>query len=1771
MTLFYSIYEPSELDINVPSSPSDDKYDDTEERYVEERPNIYSTAAESLTIPKKKVSPPLALTLPDITKPPLTDADLEMLTTELDAKARMEAEAREKLRKNYEERRRTYIKTSTPNRRPPGAEDEDLFDGILSGIDDRILEDDIIKDTDRRLSSDAKDKTSANKSSTQSRFSSRESTDSTRQKVYKRLADKYNPKPKSKTTTGEPPPPSISTSDKNRNAAHQNCDRIISSSNSERKTYDKNISDTSANVPSHMTLDKKIPTLLTSAYDRNVGLMSPTSDKSNSINRSSSLWSPTPSDDNLSDNYSSTSSFNPIKTSHYEVPLYDGTKSNQNKPQYKSNGYSSIDSINPFDDPRPAFPDDHMDSHYLNCENTFSYDDYRKQENMFKNPHYMMDRKPPHHHHQQQQGIEERSRDPRLCRDNSDRQNYDNRQLIPPLSLPPHQQLQQPYYNPQMQPNYPVTNLYQAPAMIPNNDNIHVQKQNVVQVPIRRADPRTSNWTDQRLTNSMRNDKQQSMPKPSAPVARPRTPLWSEPKTLNTIAKSEFKTGKEMTRENQKEKETKSISKQTEPSKQVKPKSGGKSDKKEPKSDVKTNKTKQKKNSDQKTSKNETKVKRTGSKTKDLTKSVYDKVYAKIDAGEQFTSPLESLYGADTKSSRGYGFQKFKIPKKPKPEPEVITEQYSQSNLPVAEMTECWDTEIETNKTAQVTTESWDAEIETNLTNRIEMEECWDSEIVSNIFENDETVEERNDADVDESYDINIKKKTKNLTKRRVRPLSSDEDDVDDDNNKDVSNDVINKTNDTPQTDTLTKGINDLKDGTLNKSDFIEIINSMLGAQQTKKLAKIKRILQSDESSEDDDEISTNSNKQKTEIDKNFDEAMKQLKKMRTNKKDATRGDRLKMDEQPKEEPKKEKPKQIRRSELDRLHDDIKEVMGESMHQTSIKRNCTVSRNQSNSSTSNTNDKSDSSNTKNKSDDKKVTINASDEAAENSEDTNVSLSSNDSMRKLRSSTRSLRVLIEKPDALFKKKLKKERNLKNVEDKECVNNEKIQPKRKQRQQRTKINSESESNLTDTEDDNKSTKTVKKKLTKMKKGINRTGRKSKVDLTNTDDTSEVSEFNDTSSRDDKLITTITLPTKTKIAKNKGKVKRQESAESTQINSEYLQETSNIVTTDITSKRDDSVENAKVRRAPKSIIVTPNILKELHNITYYYQPAMKMRCKLCTHKNFNLAAHYVSLHNDYEVLISRFDPETTQRAIDESIAWNLNAEEPYEMLINNKRKHFSFSCRFCSLNYHKEFTENFYNHLTSHTGEFRNRCDHCSYASSNLKNLKLHVTHKHRTKAPETEPPPLNYKYVFGYLCTECNYVQLHKENTEKHVKSFHSETNPEIIKISMSSFKETVLETDDLLSSESIDNVSAVSPLQKNVFTCETDINFDEENNLDEKRPNVKTMKINETVRPRTSIAEVLKTKLNNSIIEENEEKQKRENDEKWKDEVKREEETVVLVKEDDDDFDTPEMDIDETCTTNFSKIITSELNDANVENTQQFNNIVKAEDMERGLCVNEEKGTTDVNPHCQSVINCPKSLSSVYPPPSSSTVTSTTNLSTDVTSVVVKDTNSSTTGIVVKQEIVPLKKINKLLRTESIVIHVKQDNIIYTCLMPNCDYFCEESNNFEEHCKTHNESVPLICNICNLKYEHEGSNVNVLDLFNHLKFTHLDVKPEIDATPPSTTTQNVNSNVPLLIPKQEVTSSIDDSNNSNAPLFTKSEHFPISFQLTSVESQVRIIN
>lgn len=213
------------------------------------------------------------------------------------------------------------------------------------------------------------------------------------------------------------------------------------------------------------------------------------------------------------------------------------------------------------------------------------------------------------------------------------------------------------------------------------------------------------------------------------------------------------------------------------------------------------------------------------------------------------------------------------------------------------------------------------------------------------------------------------------------------------------------------------------------------------------------------------------------------------------------------------------------------------------------------------------------------------------------------------------------------------------------------------------------------------------------------------------------------------------------------------------------------------------------------------------DVNLIDYAWGGQDKYKCLLCTFVGKNIVYHYKSTHPGREVLISRFKSTDAQDAILDTERGSTSATRTSQTC--------KFCCRFCCFvteGAADMALEAFYEHCTTHTGEYRNHCNNCAYQTVAKASMRTHyykMCRRDKTfneSASEDIVPKEGG--IYGYLCCSCNYVQLKRENVVAHVAFWHREhANTEILKINMSAITVGLISNEQPRESASVNTEEA----------------------------------------------------------------------------------------------------------------------------------------------------------------------------------------------------------------------------------------------------------------------------------------------------------------------------------------------------------------------------
>lgn len=217
-------------------------------------------------------------------------------------------------------------------------------------------------------------------------------------------------------------------------------------------------------------------------------------------------------------------------------------------------------------------------------------------------------------------------------------------------------------------------------------------------------------------------------------------------------------------------------------------------------------------------------------------------------------------------------------------------------------------------------------------------------------------------------------------------------------------------------------------------------------------------------------------------------------------------------------------------------------------------------------------------------------------------------------------------------------------------------------------------------------------------------------------------------------------------------------------------------------------------------------PKIFSNEELLKYVWLPKQdRFSCLYCPWNGKNIVHHYALSHGTQELLISRLPIEQSKLAKEEALTGAYDQRLPNPVTKDTRK----FLCRFCTfqtVGTPAMAIEAFYEHCTTHTGEYRFSCRSCTYRTVARSSMRTHCSRKRNnpcrgdyanTSMAFIEDPVPDDDFLYGYLCTACNFVQLKESNVVEHVKLQHA-TSPytEILKIDMSSHEDDDLFSDDI---------------------------------------------------------------------------------------------------------------------------------------------------------------------------------------------------------------------------------------------------------------------------------------------------------------------------------------------------------------------------------------
>lgn len=165
--------------------------------------------------------------------------------------------------------------------------------------------------------------------------------------------------------------------------------------------------------------------------------------------------------------------------------------------------------------------------------------------------------------------------------------------------------------------------------------------------------------------------------------------------------------------------------------------------------------------------------------------------------------------------------------------------------------------------------------------------------------------------------------------------------------------------------------------------------------------------------------------------------------------------------------------------------------------------------------------------------------------------------------------------------------------------------------------------------------------------------------------------------------------------------------------------------------------------------------SVEKNTNRSMYYANTLYKSLCSLCNKKDLRLVSHHLKHHPNHEVPIARPSPIFADRLRAQS--------QPFD-LYKNKISGVCFFCEEIKTSYKSQWST----HILTHTGESQHFCTGCDTYF--------------KQKCAHSKCKPQQFVSIYelngssgaleGYMCKDCNYLQIGKSQLEKHLSSQHN---------------------------------------------------------------------------------------------------------------------------------------------------------------------------------------------------------------------------------------------------------------------------------------------------------------------------------------------------------------------------------------------------------------
>ncbi|KAL3271101.1 hypothetical protein HHI36_021597 [Cryptolaemus montrouzieri] len=178
------------------------------------------------------------------------------------------------------------------------------------------------------------------------------------------------------------------------------------------------------------------------------------------------------------------------------------------------------------------------------------------------------------------------------------------------------------------------------------------------------------------------------------------------------------------------------------------------------------------------------------------------------------------------------------------------------------------------------------------------------------------------------------------------------------------------------------------------------------------------------------------------------------------------------------------------------------------------------------------------------------------------------------------------------------------------------------------------------------------------------------------------------------------------------------------------------------------------------------------QLHDKDYYLKPDQpSLQCRACEFSTKWIAAHYRSEHPDVEVLSSRLAPDIAAAAIADALV-NKVAYEKDDKVSNAKHFYNCSFCEYKITTLPRMYRDHVSIHTGEfrHKCPYCNyRRSHIKSMQTHVS--EVHAAEEATERRHIISQPSTNHRNVYGYICELCNYTQMSLQRLEDHAELYH----------------------------------------------------------------------------------------------------------------------------------------------------------------------------------------------------------------------------------------------------------------------------------------------------------------------------------------------------------------------------------------------------------------